>query len=61
MPPLTERMVQLIGSPSISSADPQIDQSNLGVIHHLAEWSETLGFKVEIETVAPGKANLIAT
>ncbi len=61
MPPLTERMTQLIGSPSISSADPQIDQSNLGVIHHLAEWSETLGFKVEIETVAPGKANLIAT
>lgn len=61
LPSLTERMAQLIGSPSISSADPQFDQSNLGVIHYLAEWSETLGFKVEIETVAPGKANLIAT
>lgn len=61
IPSLTERMAQLIGSPSISCADPKLDQSNLGVIHHLAEWSETLGFKVEIETVAPGKANLIAT
>ena len=61
IPPLTERMAQLIGSPSISCADPKLDQSNLGVIHHLAEWCESLGFMVEIEPVAPGKANLIAT
>lgn len=61
IPNLTERMAELIGSPSISSADPQWDQSNLGVIHALAGWCETLGFSVEIETVAPGKANLIAT
>ena len=61
IPTLTERMAELIGFPSISSADPQWDQSNLGVIHALAGWCETLGFSVEIETVAPGKANLIAT
>jgi len=61
IPSLVDRIAQLIGSPSISSADPQFDQSNLAVIHHLAEWSEALGFSVEIETVAPGKANLIAT
>lgn len=61
IPSLTERMAHLIGSPSISCADPKLDQSNLGVIHHLAEWCETLGFNVEIETLAPGKANLIAT
>lgn len=61
IPSLLERIEHLIGAPSISCADPRLDQSNLGVIHHLAEWSEALGFSVEIESVAPGKANLIAT
>lgn len=61
LPGLLDRMTQLIGSPSISSADRSLDQSNLGVIHLLAEWSESLGFRSEIEEVGPGKANLIAT
>ena len=51
----------LIGQPSISSPDLRHDQSNLGVIQRLAEWAENLGFRVEIDPVGPGKANLIAT
>lgn len=38
-----------------------MDQGNLTVIEHLASWAETLGFRCEIMSVAPGKANLIAT
>ncbi len=51
----------LIGQPSISCADRRHDQSNLGVIHQLAEWAEGLGFRVDIDPVGPNKANLIAT
>ena len=61
LPSLTEMMAALIGEASISSADPRHDQGNLGVIHRLADWAESLGFRVEIDSVAPGKANLIAT
>jgi acetylornithine deacetylase len=61
LPDLQSRIAQLIQCPSISCADPRLDQSNLGVIHLLAEWAETIGFTTEIESVAPGKANLIAT
>lgn len=61
LPGIIERMTQLIGSPSVSCADHALDQSNLGVIHLLADWAESIGFQAEIEEVAPGKANLIAT
>jgi len=54
-------MGRLIESPSISSAENTIDQSNFGVINLLAEWLETLKFNVRIIPVSPGKANLIAT
>ncbi len=60
LPDLETRISQLIGEPSISSPDPRHDQSNLGVIHRLAEWAETLGFTVSIDPVGPHKANLIA-
>lgn len=61
LPPLTERIGRLISLPSISSVDPAHDQPNLQVIHQLADWAETLGFRVAIEPVSEGKANLIAT
>lgn len=61
LPDLETRIRQLIGEPSISSPDPRHDQSNLGVIHRLAEWAENLGFTVKIDPVSPHKANLIAT
>ena len=53
---------QLIAAPSVSSPDARFDQTNRGVIDLLAEWAETLGFTVAIETL-PGdskKANLVA-
>lgn len=56
-----EQMSTLIATPSISSTDPQLDSSNESVIAHLATWATELGFRCEIMTVAPGKANLIAT
>ena len=61
LPSILEMIETLIGEPSISSADPRHDQSNLGVIHRLAEWAEGLGFQVEIDPVGANKANLIAT
>ncbi len=60
-PSTLEMMQQLIATPSVSCVDAQIDQSNLPVIHLLANWLEELGFKVEELPVANGKANLIAT
>ncbi len=56
---------QLISTPSVSCVDTTIDQSNLPVIHLLANWLNELGFKVEEVPVSKdkdkGKANLIAT
>ena len=61
LPSIPEMISTLIAEPSISSADPCHDQGNLGVIHRLAEWGESLGFRVEIDPVNDRKANLIAT
>jgi len=61
LPSIHEMIGTLIREPSISSADPRHDQSNLGVIHRLAEWAESLGFRVEIDPIDDRKANLIAT
>jgi len=52
---------QLIQRPSISSTLAEHDQGNLSVIHCLAEWLETLGFRIDIRPLSAGKANLIAT
>lgn len=54
-------IAKLVAKPSVSSADPRLDQSNLGVLHLLAEWLEALGFAVHLQPVTPAKANLIAT
>lgn len=60
-PPGTLSMMrELIARPSVSCTDPHFDQSNLEVIHLLADWLETLGFRIEIEAVGRQKANLIA-
>ena len=53
----------LLSEHSVSSTNPAIDQSNMGVINLLAETFEGLGFSCEVLPV-PGshnKANLIAT
>ena len=62
-PTLLEMIQALIATPSVSSVDPALDQPNLPVINLLADWLNTLGYRVEILPLAdqPGKANLIAT
>lgn len=63
LPNLLTMIGELIETPSVSSTNPEFDQSNLAVIELIAEWTENLGFKAEIQTL-PGvknKANLIAT
>ncbi len=53
----------LLQIPSVSSANPALDHSNLPVIHLLAEAFQGLGFHCEEISVAeePRKANLIAS
>ena len=61
-PGLKEMVNQLVSTPSISSTQEQFDQSNLDVIHILANWLQPLGFEITINSISgkPGKANLIA-
>lgn len=61
LPDLILMLKTLIGHPSISSTDPNDDQSNLPVIHALAEWLEILRFDVRIIPVSRSKSNLVAT
>ncbi len=61
LPNLISMLRTLIGHPSISSTDPKIDQSNLGVIQVLAEWLDTLDFDVRIIPLSKSKSDLVAT
>jgi acetylornithine deacetylase len=61
LPPLLDRIRDLIALPTVSCTDSRHDQSNLKVIHLLAEWLEALGFNAEVMPVGAGKANLVAT
>ena len=62
-PDLRDMLAGLIGTPSVSSTDPALDQPNRPVIDLLAGWLEAAGFAVEIRPLdqTGGKANLIAT
>src|SRR5690554_8018983 len=63
LPSLKAQFAALLQTPSISCTQPDLDQSNLPVIHLLADWLGQLGFDCRIQPVpdAPGKANLIAS
>ena len=63
IPSLTSMLEALIATPSVSSVDPGLDQSNQVVINLLADWLETAGFRTELVEVPghSGKVNLIAT
>lgn len=63
IPGIRDMLEALVATPSISSVSPQWDQSNEPVIALLADWLESLDFRVECSAVpdAPGKYNLIAT
>jgi len=62
---LLDHMQALLSLPTISSANPVIDMSNMPVIEYLAEQFSALGFQCEIlpcaSTHGHAKANLIAT
>ena len=62
LPQPIDMLKTLIAEPSVSCINAAHDQSNLGVIHHLATWLEDLGFSVDVEPLPdkPGKANLVA-
>ncbi|MEO4048587.1 acetylornithine deacetylase [Pseudomonas sp. CAU 1711] len=61
LPSLKDQFAALIATPSVSCTQPHWDQSNRAVIDLLASWLGALGFACEIQDVAPGKANLLAT
>ncbi len=62
-PDLMACLKQLIATPSVSSVQPEYDQTNIYVIDLLANWLTDLGFTIEIMPLPkqPHKANLIAT
>jgi acetylornithine deacetylase len=61
-PPLKDMVSALVGTPSVSSTQPEFDQSNHDVINLLANWLDPVGFQIDITPVEgePGKSNLIA-
>ena len=61
LPSLQNQLAALIATPSVSCTQPHWDQSNRAVIDLLASWLADLGFACEIQDVAPGKANLLAS
>jgi len=60
LPGTRQMIAELIATPSVSSMHADIDTSNRGVIDKVAEWSESLGFEVELQAVDERKFNLIA-
>lgn len=53
----------LVSEPSVSCRSSALDQSNLGVLNHLANWLRDIHFDVEISTLPEDqtKGNLVAT
>lgn len=62
LPSLKAQFAALLQTPSVSCTQPELDQSNLPIIHLLSDWLSELGFTCNIQSIAgsPGKANLIA-
>lgn len=58
---IRRQVAELIALRSVTCTDPALDTGNQAVIDRLASWCDALGFRCEIQAVAPGKANLIAT
>lgn len=61
LPSFKEQFAALIAAPSVSCTQPRWDQSNRAVIELLAGWLGDLGFACELQQVAPGKFNLLAS
>ncbi len=60
IPETHEMIAALIATPSVSCVHADLDMSNRGVIDRVAEWSEGLGFEIEIQPIDNNKFNLIA-
>jgi acetylornithine deacetylase len=60
IPETHEMIAALIATPSVSCVHADLDMSNRGVIDRVAEWSEGLGFEIEIQPIDNDKFNLIA-
>ncbi|MCL7462372.1 acetylornithine deacetylase [Pseudomonas sp. NW5] len=61
IPSLKQQFAELIALPSVSCTQPALDMPNRALIERLASWLGDLGFACEIQDIAPGKANLLAT
>lgn len=61
IPALKAQFATLIAAPSVSCTQALWDQSNGPVIEPLAAWLTDLGFHCDIQTVRPGKFNLLAS
>src|SRR5690606_5974161 len=61
LPSLKDQFAALLAAPSVSSTQARWDQSNRAVIELLADWLVELGFVCDIQPVAPGKFNLLAS
>ncbi len=55
-------IAELVGTPSISSVEPELDTSNRGVVDLVAAWAESAAMSVEVRDVPsrPGKHNVLA-
>jgi len=62
-PTIMTMLGALIGTPSVTSSRPELDQGNRAVVDLLATWLSGMGFTCEIMPLPgqPHKANLIAT
>lgn len=61
LPSLKDRFAHLLALPSVSCTQPALDQSNRPVVELLATWLGDLGFACELQEIAPGKFNLLAS
>lgn len=62
IPTLEHMAAALLACPSISSVNPNLDQSNQGIVALLHDWLGDLGFQLQALPIpgAPGKFNLVA-
>ncbi|PKM25829.1 MAG: acetylornithine deacetylase [Gammaproteobacteria bacterium HGW-Gammaproteobacteria-13] len=61
LPSFKEQFAALIAAPSVSCTQAHWDQSNRAVIELLSSWLGDLGFACDVQQVAPGKFNLLAS
>ena len=61
LPSFKDQFAALVAAPSVSCTQAHWDQSNRAVIDLLSSWLGDLGFACDVQQVAPGKFNLLAS